>query len=332
LWALAAAQQNGRSPLETFPTGIKVMGVAATLGVGVWHLTGWLVWDSRTPRLQFVAGHTVACIVYAWLYALGFYLPEALTQSPIQTISSLLAQPLWAWNVMMGSWLYLIVAGLSYMVRTRVRLADESAAAAEARAESRQAQLSALRARLNPHFLFNALHSVSALIKVDPAAADEALDRLGSLLRYVLDESDDLVTVRQEYRFTEQYLALERLRLGDRLRLRLQVDDAVLEEIIPALLLQPLVENAVRHGIAPQPNGGELLLVIEQYGDGLRLIVENDAPSHSAPTASGMGLATLRARVAGIYGDRARVTAERRSGGRFIVTVSLPPAPQGASR
>ncbi len=307
-----------------FPYGLMVMGVAATMGIGVWYLTGRVSWERR--RIRFMLTHATACTVFATGYGLGFYLPGLLTTRPGEIVSAFVASPLSGWNVMMGSWLYLIVAGLSYAVRGQHRLLRQISAAADARAEARRAQLAALRARLNPHFLFNALHSVGAMIKSDPVAADEALDRLGGLLRYVLDDADDSVTFRDEWRFTVEYLALEQLRLGDRLRVIDEVDPRVMGVEVPALLLQPLVENAIRHGIAPAAEGGTLTIRALLRQGRLQVEVHDDGRGDPGGGADrpGIGLGTIRDRLKVLYDDRATLAVAAPPQGGFGVVVTLP--------
>lgn len=323
LWALAAALQNDRPPLSALPYGLLSMGVAATMGVGVWRLTGVLSWT--THRLSFIAGHTVAASVFAVGYGLGLYLPEMITGSMRDAWSAFAASPLSGWSLMMGSWLYLIVAGLSYSVRDRQRLAEQMTAEAEARSEARRAQLMALRARLNPHFLFNALHSVSAMIHTDPAAADEALDRLGGLLRYVLDEADDWVSFDDEWRFAREYLAIEQLRLGDRLRVHDAIAPDVMTLEVPALLLQPLIENAVHHGIAPHADGGTVTIRAARQAATLRIEVIDDGVGELGDDGEhGIGLGTVRERLQALYDGRATLHASPRTEGGFGVVLTLP--------
>ena len=151
----------------------------------------------------------------------------------------------------------------------------QAAAAAEARLLAQQAQLVALRAQINPHFLFNALHSVGALVASDPTRADMALERLGDLLRYTLGTEDE-VLFAEEWKFTQDYLAFEQLRLGDRLRLHVSVDPSALSTMVPPLILQPLVENAVRHGIAARTEGGAIDLTARVEDSRLVLCVRDD--------------------------------------------------------
>jgi LytS/YehU family sensor histidine kinase len=226
------------------------------------------------------------------------------------------------------SWLYGLVAGVSYAVRTQGRLRDQEMAAARAETLATRAQLRALRAQLNPHFFFNALHSLTTLVRNDARAAEEALDRLGGLLRYALDEgfSDD-VPLANEWEFVCDYLALESLRLGPRLCVQSELDEDALECLVPSFILQPLVENAVRHGLARRVQGGSLVIEASVKGDELLLRVRDDgrgASREETERTSGLGLRTLRQRLEARYNGSSRVEIVTAPGAGFEVIVAIP--------
>jgi signal transduction histidine kinase len=324
-WALASAASGGMSPLETLPYGALAMGFAGVMGVGVWRLTARVAWDWR--RAGFYATHAAALAVYAVVYATAWWWPEIAMGRVADPVEAFRTSPVTMWNLLMGSWLYLVVAGLSYAIRAQREARSQEAAAAEARLLAQQAQLAALRAQINPHFLFNALHSVGALVSSEPARADEALERLGDLLRYALGAGDE-VLFAHEWKFTHDYLAFEHLRLGDRLRVDTTLDDAALAIPVPPLILQPLVENAVRHGIADRPEGGEIRVVARVSGGALTVRVEDDGRGVTKGAGAGLGLTSVRRRLAQLYGDRATVTVDDRRSG-FCVTLHVPLAPAG---
>src|SRR5260370_39636043 len=154
----------------------------------------------------------------------------------------------------MGVWFYAVFAGISHAVQTRNRLHEKETLAARAEALIAAARLDAIRARLNPHFLFNALHTLSALVKFRPALAEGVIERLGDMLRYALKEDGrELVEFEEEYDFTRQYLAFEQLRYEDRLKVHLQIDPSSFAFNIPPFSIQTLAENAVRHAISIRP-------------------------------------------------------------------------------
>ena len=319
-WALASATGAGWSPLRTLPWGLLAMGVAGGLGVGVWRLTGCVAWDWRSR--SFYAAHAAALAIYAAVYTTALVWPDVVMGRFDAALAGIRDSPVLGWNLLMGSWLYLVVAGLSYTIRAHRRLRAQEAAAAEARLLAQQAQIVALRAQINPHFLFNALHSVGALVSSDPARADQALECLGDLLRYALG-SEDEVLFAQEWRFTQDYLAFEGLRLGDRLRIESEVSADAAGVMVPPLILQPLVENAVRHGIADRPEGGRIDVRANVAGGRLVLRVRDDGRGDAKETADGLGLGSVRRRLAGLYGDRASLGVDSTPQG-FTVTIELP--------
>jgi signal transduction histidine kinase len=324
-WTLASALSSGRSPLFTLPYGLLVMGAAGTMGLAVWWLTGRLHWERHSMR--FYAIHVLCAALYAAIYTTAGIIPDLLMGRLGEALLTVWRSPVVGWNVLMGSWLYLIVAGLSYAIRGHQRLTHQVAAEAEARLLAEQAQLAALRSRLNPHFLFNALHTVSSLVTVDPAAADEALERLGGLLRYALDESSEEVPLESEWAFTRDYLAFERLRLGDRLRTHTDLEPDALSVDVPLLLLQPIVENAIRYAIAPSSSGGTIRIGAHLDSGVLNLRVDDDGPGaqrEEVDRGQGIGLRSLKRRLAVRYGQAAHLSIRTAPGAGFSVTVVIP--------
>jgi len=234
----------------------------------------------------------------------------------------------------------LVLALLAGVGRARLhareaREASERVLRAEAlRAEAR---LAALRARVEPHFVLNVLHSVLGLVERDPAAATAALERLGSTLRYaqrVTEANGDQVALREEVEFTREYLELERLRLGERLQARLHVPPSLLGRGVPPFVLQPLVENAVLHAVAPRARGGVVEVRVEEAEGGLRLTVDDDGdaaprPAGPEPERSGRGLKLLRERLEALHPGRAAVTLRPSRLGGLRAEVLLPAEDEG---
>jgi two-component system LytT family sensor kinase len=202
-----------------------------------------------------------------------------------------------------------------------------------------QAELAALRMQLHPHFLFNSLHTAAELVHEDPAAAERSLLGLADLLRRALRASERAeVTLAEELEFADGYLALEGVRLEGKLAVEYRVPEALLDSRVPSLLLQPLVENAVRHGVARRFDGGGIVISAltseTAHGEALEITVENDAPGeHAAPprAGTGIGLANVRARLAQLFGDAARLEVERVAPERFRARVVLPLAVRPSS-
>jgi LytS/YehU family sensor histidine kinase len=206
---------------------------------------------------------------------------------------------------------YAVLAGLEYARQNAVRIREESARTARAELLRASAELAALRSQLNPHFILNTLHSLLGLVRREPALAEQAIERLGDLLRYGLRlhrEAIDEVTLREEWDFVRDYLALEGLRLGGRLRLVTQADEDAMGCLVPAFVLQPLVENAIRHAISPRAGGGSLEVQVLRVDGTLRLRVKDDgpgAPAKALEEGQGLGLRLLRERLHALYAGEA---------------------------
>ncbi len=187
-----------------------------------------------------------------------------------------------------------------------------------------RAQVEALQARIRPHFLFNSMNTVAALIHVDPAAAERTVEDLSELFRAALGQHDTADgTLGEELALIERYLAIEQLRFGTRLRVQRELDDLPPDFPLPRLLLQPLVENAIRHGIQPLREGGEVTLRGHRDGDGVRIEIINPLSASPSAPGNGHGLDSVRQRIAYRYGPRAKVQAGAQ-GDRFVVLLHLP--------
>lgn len=226
-------------------------------------------------------------------------------------------------NNLLFFWM-LVGVGHARVYARRYRERDEQLARAE---------LHALRTQLHPHFLFNALNTVSTYVRADPDTAERMIARLGQLLRHALASGGEHeVPLREELDVARAYLEIEQARFEDRLRVRWTVDPSALAARVPSLLLQPLVENAVRHGIAPRAAAGTIEIAAERHDGALRLVVRDDGvglPDVGAPR-EGVGLANTRARLRQLYGDRQSLELVRPDGGGACVRVTLPYRLNGA--
>ncbi len=235
--------------------------------------------------------------------------------------------------------LFLALAAAAHAVEYARRSGGQEAAELRLRAELSEAELQrtradlqALKMELNPHFLFNALHTVSSLMYEDPVRADEVLGRLGQLLRTALDEvGTQEVALAEELEFLRAYVDVERSRLGERLRVEWRVDSELLGACVPHLILQPMVENAIKHGIGATPRGG--VLVVEAGRDGALLVlaVEDDGAGvvedrgrGDGRMGPGVGVSNTRARLARLYGRAASFTLRPRPGGGTRAEARLP--------
>lgn len=208
------------------------------------------------------------------------------------------------------------------------RLAEAQTRALQLELAAKEARLKNLRAQVNPHFLFNGLNTVRALIAEDPAKATEAVTWLASILRYGL-RSDDAptVTIAEELEMVTQYLALEKLRFEKRLTTSIDVDDAVLTARIPPLILQTITENAIKHGIANLPNGGAVNIEIRRASQRIEMSVRNTGALSSHSPESGIGLKNTRERLHLLYGSDA-VLQLTESNNEVIAQIILPESRQ----
>jgi signal transduction histidine kinase len=203
--------------------------------------------------------------------------------------------------------------------------------AVQLQAQLSQAQLQALKMQLHPHFLFNTLHSISALVHKDPEAADRMIARLGDFLRLTLENSGTQeVTLQKELEFLQCYLEIERIRFQDRLTTRMEIDSRSLDSRVPNLILQPIVENALRHGIAPRSTPGRIEISAKRSNGSVRIEVKDNGPGISAISATngrfreGLGLTNTRARLEQLYGEAHRFELANDPHGGLTVTLEIP--------
>ena len=221
---------------------------------------------------------------------------------------------------------YLLLVGMAHAVKYAQAVRERELAQAQLETQLAQGQLHALKMQLHPHFLFNTLHAISTLVHSSPDQAERMIASLSEMLRATLARHDaQEVTLREELALLEPYLDIERTRFGDRLAVNLEVPPDALDAVVPHLLLQPLVENAIRHGIGPRPEGGEITLRARVRGATLEVAVEDDGVGMPAePRPDGVGLGNTRARLHRLYGERHALRIDSTPGLATRVTVVLP--------
>ncbi len=300
--------------------GFRMIAIAAVLGLGVQRLTLRLPWP-HPMRPGFVAAHLLAAAVFATTWFLTNSAIESIRQRALVLVLGPGAGP----YLVTGVWLYVIVAGVTY-----AHQAAERAARIEAIAV--QSQLAALRAQLNPHFLFNALHTVVQLIPREPRQAAHAAEQIAALLRTTIEENRDMVSLGEEWTFVERYVDIERIRFGDRLQVQVDLTDDARAALVPSFAVQTLVENAVRHGAAPRVEPTTVTVQGRMSDDTLTVTV-HDTGAGASPAAiaasGGTGLARLRERLAALYGGRARLDVAMADGGGFTAALVIPHASDG---
>jgi signal transduction histidine kinase len=328
---------------KTWALTLKLMAQLMVLNTVYWYVPALLAPAIVAITQRYRLGYT------RWTTTLGVHLASALGFSLIHTTTMVITRALlfpFGGRVMAGVnwWSYLqrqYLTQLDWMLATYFSLvglghaiaywreAEQRALNAE-RLQTRlaEAQLQALQRQLQPHFLFNTLHTISSLMRSDVEAADVMIDQLSDLLRMSLKSHTQEVSVRQEIEILQSYLAIEETRFHDRLSVSMEVAPEILDARVPYLLLQPLVENAVRHGIAPRarpgrigirvfPAGGQLQIEVRDSGDGL-------PPERLVAMNNGVGLDNARARLAHLYGSGHRLTFANLNGGGFQVSVTIP--------
>jgi hypothetical protein len=283
-------------------------------------LSPWYICQTRPLRLS-----SLPYLVPTWGAAAGVVSLLLLGSARLAAYLLERAAPQAAPLFGMGVLLYLLSAGLHYAVLAVEESRAAERRAAEARTLAREAELQALRAQINPHFLFNSLHSIAALATTDGARAREMCVRLSGFLRGSLALAGrENIPLREELALARGYLEVEQVRFGPRLRVEEEIEPACEDCAVPALLLQPLVENAVKHGIAGLVEGGSIRLAARRSGASISITVENAFdPETPAPHNMGMGLAHVRRRLQVRYGEDAAFSAGP-ADGVYRVVLRLP--------
>jgi signal transduction histidine kinase len=241
-------------------------------------------------------------------------------------------------NFSEGIGIYLLIALTSYALNYYRRYREGQLRTLQLEAQLSQAQLQALKMQLHPHFLFNTLHSISALLTRDVEAARKMITRLGDFLRLTLENSGSQeVTLKQEMEFLSCYLEIERIRFQNRLVTRIDLGPHTLEAKVPNLILQPIVENAIRHGIAPRSTAGLIEIETKQLGDTLRIQVRDNGPGLPQHRTSdnlfkkGLGLSNTETRLERLYGADHLFNLSNDPDGGLIVTLEIPFHKDGAT-
>lgn len=244
------------------------------------------------------------------------------------------------WSMLLDLLAYCAVVGGAHSVYFYRRFREREHQALLLEANLTQARLNALRAQLQPHFLFNSLNAIAALLRRDPRLAEATLLSLSDLLRLALSQSQrQEISLGEEMNLVNRYLEIQQTRFGDKLRIDQEIDPAALDCLVPALLLQPVIENAIRHGIEPAEHGGLVQLCARRSGGRMILTVEDDgvglgegatATASNERRGNGIGLSNLRARLEALYGAEQRLELAPRKEGGAAVRIEIPwvPAPR----
>ena len=323
MWALFTAMimvMHGNGVLDAATGSGRMIAPGALLGIAVYKFASHQPWP-HPFRLAFIGLHALAAAAYALLW----YAIICVIDSIVMGQLMLKVGPGVGPFLVTGIWLYIVVASSAYAT-----LAGQRTAKLEAHAA--RMQLDTLRTQLHPHFLFNALHTVVQLIPTDPRAAVRAAEVLAAALRTAVEEQRDVIALREEWAFVERYLALERIRFGERLRVETSLDNAALDARLPSFALQTLVENAVRHAAAPRVTATTLMIAAHLDGATLQLDVRDDgagADPAALDRSTGTGLKRLRERMRWLYGDAAKLDIASTAGNGFTVSLHIPQSAPG---
>lgn len=326
--------------MENFPIPFWPMFCWQMLGWGFWAcLTPLVLWLGRRfplERASWVRGllvHLPACVLIAAAHIAFFvYLTISLTPFGAEQ------QPRGFGEMFFGRFtsqfhidllIYAATLGTSYAVSYYERYREREVRATQLEAQLAQAQLQALKMQLHPHFLFNTLNGIAGLVRDSKnKAAVDMLAGLSDLLRYTLENAGKQeVPLSEELEFLELYLDIQQMRFPDRLRVEMRIAPETLDAMVPNLILQPLVENAIRHGVSLRATAGMVGVSAAREDGLLQIKVYDDGPGlrpSAHKSAGGIGLSNTRARLAQLYGAEHRFTAENRDGGGFEAALSIP--------
>ena len=317
IWALFTSiivTVHGTSITEASLISLRMILAAAILGLAVQRITERFRWPGFV-RPQFMLLHCAAAVAYS----IAWIILNSLIESSLRGQLSIVVGIGLASFFLVGIWLYVMIAGVSYTIQSSARAANAEAAAA-------QSQLAALRSQLNPHFLFNALHTVVQLIPRQPAVAAQAAEQVAGLLRATLEDDRDVITLERELDFVKRYLDVEHIRFGERLRVEIDAPPELAARTLPSFAVQTLVENAVRHGAAPRVDPTDVTISARMTGPLLEVTVSDTGAGMKADNekANGTGLRRLRDRLSALYGGKARLEFEPSESGGTTAKISIP--------
>ena len=331
LWAIAGALL---ATLLAAEAGLSLRDAALVafplaLGYAFVCLSAWYV-SRSTPIATSGVGRLIGTALGASLLSSAAWLLLARGWNAMLTVVWGLSTPFDEIAAVLfgfGLLLYLLSIAVSYIIAAFEHARDAERRGLQAQVQSRDAELRSLRAQIDPHFLFNSLHSISALTAVDPGGARRMTILLGDFLRESLGlGAADRIPLSKELALAEKYLEIERVRLGNRLQVAISSGDAG-DNLVPPLLLQPVIENAVTHGVAHVLSGGTITVWATCTPVRLTVVVENPAdPDRPRRTGTGLGLANVRSRLRTLFGHEASIHWTEQNG-RWRVEVILPAVP-----
>jgi two-component system, LytTR family, sensor kinase len=309
----------------------------------------WLPWALATPLVVRIGRHyppgrasglptwalhvtaalTLGIVSAAWNAALDMLLNPWLDDPPPDHFATLLLTRFFYWGLLTSLVLYAVVLAIDFALQSRQRMAQQQTEAARLSEQLSRAQLEALRRQIEPHFVFNALNAIAALVRDNRNdAAVDMIVALSEFLRHAAEESNrPQVPLAQEVEHLCRYLEIQKARFADRLQVTLDIPPELLSAQVPSLILQPLVENAIKHGISKRAQGGQIQVAATHAHGVLSLHVGNDGPSLPADfetNRTGIGIVNLRNRLQILYGTGFELALRNQAAGGVQVSISLP--------
>lgn len=332
-WAVFAILFSIQASTRPRTPGGRPLSWTEALTIGFVEMTGWvlmaLVAFAVARRVPIQRGRMIRLILVYLASMVGAFVLRESWQVLVYSVIGRAPPAFWR-AVMLGAALkaliYSLLLGVGYALVYARQLHDRELREAQLETELLSAHLNVLKMQLQPHFLFNTLNSISSLMYADVGAADRMVARLADFLRQTLRTIDTQeVTLQEEMNFLTLYLDIERTRLRDRLDVCLDVDEGARVALVPHLILQPLVENAIRHAIAPRVEGGRVTILAKRQGDRLQLVVRDDGPGlQSDPNTTGLGLQNTRQRLQHLYPGTHRFLIRNGPDGGAEVEVEIP--------
>ncbi len=304
----------------------------AILGIPVVWLCNRLRW-SINKHIWFFPLHLVSALIFSfgWSYFLfTLFTIDNYLETGIWEFSAFTGNAL-QWQVFTGVLVYTIIASVVYILQIMENLREEERRAARAETLYAQNSLAVLQAQLNPHFLFNTLHTLMALVRYDPKKAENAIEKLSEMLRYSLkdkrDSGNHLVRLEDELNFVENYLGLEKLRLGERLMVEKHIESDSLDCLLPAFTVQPLIENSIKHGIAPKSISATISISAKKENGKLKLeIGDNGIGSENGKVedSDGLGINLIREQLQIQYGEKSVFEVQTNLDKGFKTHIEIP--------
>lgn len=319
LVVIAADMRNPRLERLLWPFLITMV-YSNVIGLLTWSVlprvaprlrgSGFLFWLQYLPLLALLgwAGGSIGYLILIWQPFARIQLDYRASMIVCCVIT-----------LAMGTILYLIEEAKAKVQATTLQLRTRELENERALKLASEAKLQSLESRIHPHFLFNTLNSISALVRQDPAKAEEMIERLAALLRFSLDRHGGVVSLGDELQVTRDYLEIEQARFGERLRYRIEVPDDLRSTLVPALSIQTLAENSVKYAVGVSRAGAEIVVSAERVGEAVWLRVQDSGPGFDSDALpAGHGLDSLRERLQSLFGAAAGLEAKRLEAGMDV--------------